>query len=75
MTLPSSISKKFKFWSLSLLLLPAIASFTCRIPDRNALQRHAETIERGSHAGIKEELDLQAVKERYLIAVKAIAQP
>ena len=55
--------------------IATIASFTCRTPDCAALQRHAETIERGSHAGIKEELDLQAVKERYLIAVKAIAQP
>ena len=55
--------------------IATIASFTHRELDRTALQRHVDAIERGSHAGIKEELDLQAVKERYLIAVKAIAQP
>jgi uncharacterized membrane protein len=55
--------------------IATIASFTCRKLDRTALKRHADAIERGSHAGIKEELDLQSVQERYLIAVKAIAQP
>lgn len=62
--------------AVTMRLLEAIATiapFTHRELDRIALKRHAETIERGSHAGIKEELDLQSVKERYLIAVKAIA--
>jgi uncharacterized membrane protein len=52
--------------------IATIAAFTHRELDRTALQRHADAIERGSHAGIKEELDLQDVKGRYLIAVKAI---
>jgi len=64
--------------AVTMRLLEAIATiapFTHRRLDRTALLRHAETIERGSQTGIKEELDLQAVKERYLTAVKAIAQP
>ncbi len=55
--------------------IATIASFTHRKLDRIALKRHADAVERGSHAGIKEELDLPDVRERYLIAVKAIAQP
>ena len=55
--------------------IATIASFTYRELDRIALKRHTDAIERGSHAGIGEELDLQSVQERYLIAVKAIAQP
>ena len=55
--------------------IATIASFTHRELDRTALQRHVDAIERGSQTGIKEELDLQDVQERYLIAVKAIAQP
>lgn len=63
--------------AVTMRLLEAIATiapFTHRKLDLTALKRHADAIERGSHAGIKEELDLQAVKERYLIAVKAIEQ-
>lgn len=62
--------------AVTMRLLEAIATiapFTHRELDRIALKRHADAIERGSHAGIGEELDLQSVKERYLIAVKAIA--
>ena len=55
--------------------IATIAPFTHRKLDRTALQYHAEKIERGSQTGIQEELDLQAVQERYLVAVKAIAQP
>jgi uncharacterized membrane protein len=54
--------------------IAAIAPFTHRIPDRTTLQRHADMIERGSQAGIAEELDYQNVQERYLTAVKAIWQ-
>lgn len=63
--------------AITMRLLEAIATiapFTHRELDRTALQRHADAVERGSHAGIKEELDLQDVQERYLIAVKAIDQ-
>ena len=63
--------------AVTMRLLEAIATiapFTHQKLDLTALKRHADAIERGSHAGIKEELDLQAVKERYLIAVKAIEQ-
>ena len=64
--------------AVTMRLLEAIATiapFTHRKLDRTALQYHAEKIERGSQTGIQEELDLQAVQERYLVAVKAIAQP
>jgi uncharacterized membrane protein len=54
--------------------IATIASFTHRKLDRIALQRHAETIERGSQTGIGEELDRQDVQERYLAALKAIEQ-
>ena len=67
----SSVAVTMRF----LEAIATIASFTCRTPDCAALQRHADAIERGSQTGIKEELDLQDVQERYLIAVKAIAQP
>ncbi|WP_373547323.1 DUF2254 domain-containing protein, partial [Chamaesiphon sp.] len=63
--------------AVTMRLLEAIATiapFTHRELDRTALKRHADAVERGSHAGIKEELDLQDVKERYLIALKAIEQ-
>ncbi len=63
--------------AVTIRLLEAIATiapFTHRKLDRTALKRHADAIERGSQTGIKEELDLQDVKERYLIAVKAIEQ-
>ena len=63
--------------AVTMRLLEAIATiapFTHRKLDRTALKRHADAVERGSHAGIKEELDLQDVQDRYLIAVKAIEQ-
>ncbi|HEY9813240.1 MAG TPA: DUF2254 domain-containing protein, partial [Candidatus Sericytochromatia bacterium] len=54
--------------------IKTIASFTHNKTDRAALLRHANMIDRGSQEGIKEELDRQDVKERYLAAVKAIEQ-
>ena len=38
--------------------------------DLAALRRHAEMIERGSHSGVSEELDLKDIKERFTMAVK-----
>lgn len=54
--------------------IAVIASFTHRTSDQIALRRHADMIERGSQEGVAEELDLKAIKERYLAAVKAIEQ-
>ncbi len=63
--------------AVSMRLLEAIAMiapFTQRTPDRTALRRHADMIERGSQGGIVEELDRNDIKERYLAALKAIEQ-
>jgi uncharacterized membrane protein len=54
--------------------ITVIASFTHRAADQMTLRRHADMIERGSQAGVAEELDRQAIQERYLAAVKAIEQ-
>ncbi len=54
--------------------ITVIASFAHRASDLAALQRHAEMIERGAQAGIAEQLDRDAVKERYLEAIKVIKQ-
>jgi uncharacterized membrane protein len=52
--------------------IAVIAPFIHTQANRAALLRHANMIERGSHAGISEELDQKDVKERYLAALKAI---
>jgi uncharacterized membrane protein len=53
--------------------IAVIATFTHTQEDQDALLRHANMIERGSHEGISEELDQKDIKERYLAALKAIA--
>ncbi len=54
--------------------IAVIAPFIHTQANQAALLRHANMIERGSHAGIAEELDRDDVKERYLTAVRAIEQ-
>jgi len=54
--------------------IAVIATFTHTQEDQDALLRHANMIERGSHEGISEGLDQKDIKERYLAALKAIAK-
>ena len=61
--------------SVTIRLLEAIAviaPFTRTAVDRHVLLRHANTIERGSEAGITEALDRDRVKAIYFATVKAI---
>ncbi|NJP12165.1 MAG: DUF2254 domain-containing protein [Leptolyngbyaceae cyanobacterium RU_5_1] len=52
-----------------------VAHHTHHSTQQTVLQRHADMILRGSQEGLAEELDRQALQERYYRATKALKQP